>query len=107
MRVWIALGIASVMLSGCMQDIGTQGDALARTAAKGVVNNVVASKFPGVDATPVTDCIIDNATGAEILTIAEAAVVGTTQATTDLVVGIAQRPETVRCTASNMLGVSL
>ena len=107
MRLLIAMGLATCTLSGCMQDLSSQGDVLARSAAKGVVNNVVASKFPGVDATPVTDCIIDNATGAEILTIAEAAVVGTTQVTTDLVVGIAQRPETVRCTASNMLGVSL
>lgn len=107
MRLLIAMGLATCTLSGCMQDLGSQGDVLARSAAKGVVNNVVASKFPGVDATPVTDCIIDNASGSEILTIAEAAVVGTSQATTDLVVDIAQRPETTRCAASSLLGVNL
>mgnify|MGYP000041211329 FL=1 len=104
---FIGLTIAALALSGCMQDMGASGDALARHAAKGVVNNVVASKFPGVDATPVTDCIIDNASGSEIVTIAEAAVVGTSQATTNLVMAIARRPETQRCAASNYLGIAL
>ena len=103
----VGLTIAALALSGCMQDMGASGDALARHAAKGVVNNVVASKFPGVDATPVTDCIIDNASGAEIVTIAEAAVVGTSQQTTELVVAIARRPETQRCAASSYLGIAL
>ncbi|KJZ20835.1 hypothetical protein [Loktanella sp. S4079] len=107
MRALALLGVVGMALAGCMQDIGAQGDVLARTAAKGVVNNVVAAKLPGVDATPVTDCIIDNASGAEILTIAEAAVVGVDDATSELIVDILARPETARCAASGMLGVSL
>lgn len=93
-----------MLLAGCMQDLGPAGDMLARDAAKGVVNTVVATRFPGVNAAPVTDCIIDNASGGEIVTIAQAAVVGTTQETTNLIVEIAQRPETVRCTLNNALG---
>jgi hypothetical protein len=106
MRILMTMGVVATMLSACMQDIGAQGDILARDAAKGVVNNVVQSRFPGVNAAPYTDCIIDNASGSEILTIAEAALVGTTQATTNLVVQIAQRPDTVRCAVNNSLGIS-
>ena len=106
MRVLTSLGVAAMLLAGCMQDIGPAGDMLARDAAKGVVNNVVQTRFPGVNAAPYTDCIIDNASTGEILQIAEAALVGTTQATTNLVVDIAQRPDTVRCALNNSLGVS-
>ena len=106
MRILMTMGAAVVLLSACMQDIGATGDVLARDAAKGVVNGVVQSRFPGVNAAPYTDCIIDNASGSEIFTIAEAALTGTTQATTNLVVDIAGRPETVQCALSNSLGIS-
>lgn len=99
--------VACVGLCGCLQDLGSTGDMLARDAAKGVVNSVVAARYPGVDASVMTDCIIDNANAAEILQIAEGAVLGTTEATTALVVEIAARPETVRCTAGNVLGGNL
>ena len=105
MRTLAFLGVAAMALSGCMQDIGSAGDTLARDAAKGVVNNVVQTRFPGVNAAPYTDCIIDNASAGEIFTIAEAALLGTTQATTNLVVDIAGRPDTVRCALNNSLGI--
>lgn len=94
-----------MLLSGCLQDLGPAGDVLARDVAKGVVNSVVQTRFPGVNAAPYTDCIIDNATGPEIVQIAEAAALGTSQATTDLVVGIAGRPDTVRCALNSSLGL--
>ncbi len=97
---------AVLMLAGCMQDLGPAGDTLARDAAKGVVNTTVQSRFPGVDARPYTDCIIDNASGGEIIQIAEAALVGTSQATTNLIVDIAQRPDTVRCALNSSLGTT-
>ena len=101
----VATSFALTLLAGCMSDLGPAGDMLARDAAKGVVNSVVQTRFPGVDAAPYTDCIIDNATGAEIITIAEAAVLGTSQQTTALVVDIAGRPETLRCALNNSLGL--
>ncbi|MDX8351759.1 succinate dehydrogenase [Cognatiyoonia sp. IB215182] len=104
MRILAVSGIA-LALAGCMQDLGPAGDTLARDAAKGVVNSVVQTRFPGVNAEPYTDCIIDNASGSEILQIAEAAIVGTTQATTELVADIAARPETVRCAVNNSLAI--
>jgi hypothetical protein len=105
MRIWMTLGAASMMLAGCMQDLGPAGDTLARDAAKGVVNSVVQTRFPGVNAAPLTDCIIDNASSSEILEIGQAALLGTNQATTNLIVEIASRPDTVRCGLNNSLGI--
>jgi hypothetical protein len=107
MRGAITLAFGAMLLAGCMQDIGPTGDMLARDAAKGVVNNVVQSRFPGVNAAPYTDCIIDNASSAEILEIGRAALIGTTPATTNLVVEIASRPDTVRCALNNSLGLGV
>ena len=107
MRMVTSLFVASLLLAGCMQDLGPAGDMLARDAAKGVVNSAVQARFPGVDARPLTDCIIDNASSSEIIQIAEGALVGTNQATTDLIVEIAERPDTIRCTVNNSLGLNL
>ncbi|MEC3859848.1 succinate dehydrogenase [Mesobacterium sp. TK19101] len=80
-------------------------DALARDRAKTVVNGVVADRFPGVNAAPVTDCIIDNASASEILSVASASVTGVTEDTVETVVTIAQRPDTVSCIAGNGLAL--
>ena len=99
-------GIVAVLsLGACVQELGPAGDMLARDAAKGVVNTVVRTRFPGLNAAPVTDCIIDNATIPEVVAIAEAAVTGVTPATTNLVVEIASRPETVRCISTASFGL--
>ena len=103
MRLIGILGGGVMLLSGCLQDLGPAGDMFARDAAKGVVNSVLQTRFPGVNAAPYTDCIIDNATTPEIVEIAEAAVLGMTQATNDLVVRIASRPETVRCALNSSI----
>ncbi len=105
----LMLAAGVLALTACA-DGGGDADRLAREAAKGVVNNVLAARFPGADVSNVTDCVIDNATGTEVIQIAQAAVVGTTAQTTELVLGIAQRPETVQCiaektlTAGNLIG---
>lgn len=104
MRLVLPL-IGMIALGGCMQDLGPTGDTLAREAAKGVVNNVVQTRFPGVNAAPVTDCIIDNASASEILQIATGAAMGATPETTNLVLEIAQRPETIRCSLNNSLSL--
>ena len=75
MRAAVAL-VALVSLSACMQ-AGTPGANVvqdgARAVARQSVNSAVAAKLPGVDASPVTDCIIDNATLDELVTIARSA----------------------------------
>ena len=97
----LALGLA-VGLSGCMA-ANDAADAIARDQAKAVVNGVVQQKLPGVNAAPVTDCIIDAASASEILSIAGAAVTGVTDNTVSQVLKIAQRPEAVQCIAENSL----
>lgn len=105
----VMLVAGMLALTACANGAG-QTDKIARQAAKGVVNNVLSARFPGADVSPITDCVIDNATGAEVLQIAQAAVVGSTAQTSQLVLGIAQRPESVRCiaektlTAGNLIG---
>ena len=91
-----AAGLAAVLvLAACDTPIGTQ---VARESARVVVNDVVDSRFPGVPVTPVTDCIIDNATGSEIVSIAADAVrQQPSPETVRLIVDIARRPDTITC----------
>ncbi len=103
----IASVVAAIVLSACQMGAPLEQSAedIARAQAKSVVNGVVAQKLPGVNAAPVTDCIIDSAKLSEIFTIAKGTVVGVTDETVSTVMGVAQRPETVRCIAQN--GLSL
>lgn len=78
-------------------------DALARQEAKQVINGVVDDRFPGVNTAPVTDCIIDNASASEILSVASASVTGVTDRTVNTVLDVAQRPQSVRCIANQGL----
>lgn len=97
--------IAAVLaLPGC-EMAALSADQLAREQAKSVINGVVADKLPGVNAAPVTDCIIDNATTREVLTIAGGAVTGVTPAIAQQVLEIARRPDTVTCIASTGFGL--
>jgi len=101
MRVAAAC-LVLVTLSGC-QATNQMADDFARERAKGVVNAVVADRFPGVNAAPVTDCIIDAASAREIVRIAGASVTGVTPEVAQEIVGIAQRPEAVQCIAAKSL----
>ena len=98
------LFISLFVLTGCAatQDAVT---AASRNTAKGVVNDVVAQKFPGVSVAPVTDCVIDNATTGELLSLSKAAVIGVTPDTNATVLEIAKRPATAQCITKNGLGL--
>ena len=96
------LCLAVVALGAC-EATNQVADNIARERAKSVVNTVVSERFPGVNAAPVTDCIIDAATAREIVRIAGASVTGVTPEVAQEVVGIAQRPEAVQCIAENSL----
>ncbi|MBE0412015.1 succinate dehydrogenase [Yoonia sp.] len=99
----VTLIIASLAALGACSELSAEGDRIARASAKGVVNGVVANQFPGMNVAPITDCIIDNAAISEVYMIAEAAVVGPTPATSQLILDIAQRPATVECAANTAL----
>ncbi|MGB7318243.1 MAG: succinate dehydrogenase [Planktotalea sp.] len=105
MRLALLIG-AAIALGGC-QAANETADTVARESAKGVVNGVVAQKFPGVNASPITDCVIDNATRFEIFDIAKAAATGVTPSTVETVTTIASRPDTVQCISKNGLGLFL
>lgn len=101
----ITLGLVmAVSLTACLNTENAV-EQTSRGAAKSVVNAVVASKFPGVDAAPYTDCIIDNATTEEIFNLAKGAITGSpTEAAVSTVVTIASRPAATNCIAQNAIG---
>ncbi len=103
----LALSICAAFALGACQVANDTADTVARETAKGVVNGVVAQKFPGVNAAPISDCVIDNATRFEIFDIAKAGATGVTPATVETVTGIASRPDTVQCISKNGLGLFL
>jgi hypothetical protein len=79
-------------------------DQFARDAARSAVRPVLAERFPGVPLEPASDCVINNASGAEIAQLALAATQSVTHPSTSaLVVEIATRPETIRCLATDGL----
>jgi len=101
-----ALVLALFPITACQVSDELVQDA-SRGAAKTVVNGVISQRFPGVDAAPYTDCIIENATTNEIVSLAKDAVAGADDATVSTVLEIAGRPETSDCLTRNALGVIL
>ncbi|WP_238364096.1 succinate dehydrogenase [Mesobacterium pallidum] len=98
-----AVAIAAVALLAACSVVQQSADEIARDRARVVVGNVVERNFPGVNAAPVTDCIIDAASAQEILTIATDSLTGVQPETATLVLEIAQRPDSVQCIARNAL----
>lgn len=86
------LAIATIALMGC-----SVGEEVARDKARDVVDPIVAKQFPGIPVKPVTDCVIDNATFKEILTLAAASGTGDTVQAAKVVVDIVSRPDTIKC----------
>ncbi|MEO0918103.1 MAG: hypothetical protein AAFY31_14125, partial [Pseudomonadota bacterium] len=89
-----------VALAGCT---AAQQDELTRDAAKRAVRPVLQERLPGVPVEPATDCIIDNATSGELLSLAADAITGPTANTVEIVSDIATRPETIQCLATEGL----
>jgi hypothetical protein len=96
--------VACVTLIGCSAE---DADQMARRTAKSAVNQVVAQNFPGVNAAPYTDCIVDNATADEVLNLATGVLTGPDASTTEIVLNIAARPATAQCIALGALNAPL
>ncbi len=92
--------LCPLALSACVgvQDLADQ---VARQQARTYVNAEVERRFPGVDATPITNCVIDNASAQEIVTIAGGIALGNSEAASSTVTMVLQRPSTLQCTAGN------
>ena len=92
--------LAAALLAGC----ATPGaDRVAREAAKSAVDPVLAARFPGIPLAPATDCVIDNASAGEILSLANSAGGGPAPRAARLVLEIATRPDTLDCLATDGL----
>ncbi len=82
--------------------IGTTvlSDEAARAAARAVVTPIVAQQVPGPLGVAMADCIINNASAAELLTLARSATTGVNADTVTLTSQILARPATVTCATS-------
>jgi len=90
--------IAAIGLGACdMMEVAAVDT--GREAAKAVVGPIVADTVPGPAGVILTDCIIDNASGEELLRLAAQ---GGTPENIGLVSAILQRPATVTCATSGL-----
>ena len=103
MRVAAAV-MAVLTLAAC--DTGV-GDTVAREAARSAVQPVVAEYLPGPGGAAITDCVIDNASGSEILQLARAAATGPDDNTVQVVLDISRRAETIECISRDGLSAVL
>ena len=100
---------ALLALTACAE-VQEATDNVARQSARAAVDEVLVTRFPGVDGsivTPFTDCVIDGATGREIASLARAALVGVDESTVTLVTQIAQRPDVAGCLVQAGLAASV
>lgn len=108
------LGIAALVLAGCVATTPMPGtaptgpsgpatptvlDAASRQVARNVINAEMQKRLPGANVAPYSDCVINNATTAELIDIAQASRAGI-GGTADSVAAIVQRPATTQCIAA-------
>lgn len=107
------LGAAALVLAGCAVTSPIPGpatptapviapaaptmlDEASRQVARNVINSEMAKRLPGANVTPYTDCVVNNASTAELIDIAQASRAGIA-GTTDSVAAIVLRPATSQC----------
>lgn len=101
MRAMLIIG--ALALSGC--DVAqTVVDDTVRQTAENTIVTVVEKQFPNVNARPVANCVVDNASSSEILSIAGDSVTGIDGDTVSKVLEIVKRPDTVTCIVNNGIG---
>lgn len=111
-----AIGLSAVTLAGCVAPVPVAGpavpsapvttpatptvlDAASRQVARSVVNSEMQKRLPGVNVAPYTDCVVNNATTAEMIDIAQMSRAGAS-GTADSVASIVSRPATTQCIAA-------
>lgn len=105
------IGIAALVLAGCAVTTPMPGtvpatpatpttlDAASRQVARNVINSEMEKRLPGANVAPYTDCVVNNATTAELIDIAQATRAGV-GGTANSVASIVSRPETTQCISS-------
>ncbi|MCZ0962179.1 hypothetical protein [Paracoccus benzoatiresistens] len=114
LQIFAALGLAAAVLAGCAAPVPpattatttttvvtppTVLDAASRQVARTVINSEMEKRLPGANVAPYTDCVVNNATTAELIDIAQASRAGAT-GTADSVAAIVSRPATTQCIAA-------
>ena len=110
-----AFGLSALTLAGCVAPVPVAGpplptapvtatpptvlDAASRQIARTTVNSEMQRRLPGVNVAPYTDCVINNATTAELIDIAQATRAGVA-GSADSVAAIVSRPSTTQCIAA-------
>lgn len=110
MRLPVILTVAALALSGCVVQnpnghmptpgpvvTGPSPDAVARNAARGAINQEMARRLPGANVSPYTECVLSNATTAELTDIGRT--VSSNGNTSNAVAAIVGRPATSECIA--------
>jgi hypothetical protein len=98
--------LRAILLAGTIALVActpAQQDELTRDAARTAIRPVLEKNFPGVPLEPATDCVIDNASRSELLSLAADAVTGPTANTVEIVGRIVTRPATITCLAEEGL----
>lgn len=112
---FLGMGVTAVILAGCVAPTAMQApvspvapaapaapttlDAASRQVARNVINSEMQNRLPGVNVSPYTDCVVNNATTAELIDLAQASRAGVS-GTADSVASIVSRPATSQCIAS-------
>ncbi|MFN3274529.1 MAG: hypothetical protein ACK41U_07645 [Paracoccus sp. (in: a-proteobacteria)] len=110
-----AFGLAAATLAGCVAPVPmgapavpsapvaaaapTILDAASRQVARNTINSEMQRRLPGANTAPYTDCVVNNATTAELIDIAQMSRSGVT-GTADSVAAIVSRPATTQCIAA-------
>ena len=110
MRLAVVLTASALALSGCVVQNPDQAalppvalptmpspDAAARTAARTAVNQEMARRLPGANVAPYTDCVVNNASAAELIDIGRQVNQGGNVGNS--VAAIVGRPATTQCIA--------
>lgn len=98
MKTFATLIIAAAALSAC-DIVETAAVDTGRDAAKAAVAPIVAQTVPGPAGVVLTDCIIDSASGSELLQLATG---GGSPENITLVSEILARPATITCATSGL-----
>lgn len=116
---FVAAGMATLMISGCVLTSPLPPanapatpaapaapaqpavpsnvlDAASREVARNTINSEIQKRYPGLNVAPISDCVVNNASTDELLSIAKTAAGGGTSAATT-VAGIVSRPATGQC----------
>lgn len=108
------MSAVTLLLAGCVSPVSTRGpaptsptvptapttlDAASRQVARNVINSEMQKRLPGVNVAPYTNCVVDNATTAELIDLAQAANAGVS-GNADSVAAIVSRPATTQCIAA-------